>query len=65
MITSCPYYNRVEHSDCNEASPCKRPGYKPTKIKLEDPLAIESFTSALKDTLIYKNAESLSSEVFF
>ncbi|XP_064382205.1 uncharacterized protein LOC135331087 [Halichondria panicea] len=47
-----------EHSDCNEASPCKRPGYKPTKIKLEDPLAIESFTSALKDTLIYKNAES-------
>ncbi len=30
-----------EHEDCDETSLCKRPGYSPTKIKLEDTAAIE------------------------
>ncbi len=61
MTASC----QNEHSNCNEVSSCKCPGYSPTKIKLENPLAIESYTSAVRNTLIYKNAESYCpSEVF-
>ncbi|XP_064398007.1 uncharacterized protein LOC135344697 [Halichondria panicea] len=50
------YQNK--HDDCEESSFCKCPGYRPTKILLKDPAAIEAYEMTLKETLIYKSAES-------
>ena len=36
----------------------KHPGCSPTKLRLTDPAAIQAYEKALKDTLIFKNAES-------
>ena len=49
-----------DHSECHKESSCKRAGYSPGKIRLTTPAAVEAYTNALKDTLIYKYAESYS-----
>ncbi|XP_064403181.1 uncharacterized protein LOC135348780 isoform X2 [Halichondria panicea] len=45
-----------EHEDCDKSSLFKHLGDSPTKIKLEDPAAIEACKAGLKDTLICRNA---------
>ena len=37
---------------------CRRPGYKPSKLRLTSPAAIEAYKKTLQATLICKNAES-------
>ena len=50
--------SKNKHTKCFEGSACRRPGYKPSKVRLTSPAAIEVYETALKATLIYKNAES-------
>ena len=45
-----------EHEDCDKSSLFKHLGDSPTKIKLEDPAAIETCKAGLKDALICRNA---------
>jgi hypothetical protein len=47
-----------QHDQCSADSHCQQPGYEPTKVLLTDPATIHAYEKMLKETLIYKNAES-------
>uniref|UniRef100_A0A1X7V110 Uncharacterized protein n=1 Tax=Amphimedon queenslandica TaxID=400682 RepID=A0A1X7V110_AMPQE len=49
------------HSNCNQSSSCRYPGYAPSKMLITDPNAVEAYTRKLKQTLIYVNDESYCS----
>ena len=51
-------FTKNKHTKCHEESACRRPGYRPTKLRLTSPTAIQAYEKALKATLIYRNAES-------
>ena len=44
--------------NCSTESACKKEGYSPSKVQLQDPRAIAAYTKKLKETLIYTNADS-------
>ena len=46
------------HTNCHESSPCCRPNYSPSKTKLTDQAVIDVYEKALKQTQIYRYAES-------
>ena len=46
------------HLNCSAESACKKGGYSPSKVQLQDPSAIAAYTKKLKETLIYTNADS-------
>jgi len=46
------------HLNCSTESACKKEGYFPSKVQLRDPGAIAVYTKKLKETLIYRNADS-------
>uniref|UniRef100_A0A1X7USZ7 Mutator-like transposase domain-containing protein n=1 Tax=Amphimedon queenslandica TaxID=400682 RepID=A0A1X7USZ7_AMPQE len=62
-ITNIVDHYRGKHSNCNQSSSCRRPGYAPSKKLITDPNAVEAYTRKLKQTLIYVNAESYCSEM--
>jgi hypothetical protein len=46
------------HTDCHESSPCRRQNYSPSKVTLREQAAIDAYEKALKQTQIYRYAES-------
>eukprot|EP00731_Ephydatia_muelleri_P016659 Em0009g1083a len=49
---------RGDHQSCYSESPCQQPGYVPQRKPLTMPAAISAYEAALRNTLIYKNADS-------
>jgi hypothetical protein len=47
-----------QHDECATDSPCQHATYQPSKIVLSNPNAIAAYEKILKDTLIYRYAES-------
>ena len=54
----CEPLGQGNHAGCHQSSPCKRPGYSPSKNMLREKAAIEAYEKALQQTQVYRYAES-------
>ena len=54
----CEPLGQGNHAGCHQSSPCKRPGYSPSKNTLKEKAAIEAYEKALQQTQVYRYAES-------
>lgn len=57
LLLSCVFIQGI-HSDCHRSSPCHLPHYEPSKVIVEDPAAVQKLTKCLKETNIFRHAES-------
>ena len=59
-VSLCIHEHDIQnyHSHCYQDSPCRQPGFSPSKVLLTDPRAISVYEKALQDTMIYRHAES-------
>eukprot|EP00731_Ephydatia_muelleri_P007478 Em0003g1726a len=58
MIMNISKHFQGDHQSCYSESPCQQPGYVPQRKPLTMPAAISAYEAALRNTLIYKNADS-------
>ena len=47
----CTSSHKNKHTKCHEESPCRHPGYSPTKLQFTDPAAIQVYEKILKAIL--------------